>query len=382
MVEDHEDVFEDREVIDPEEAYKHAYEPEAKSGVSLWWVDDCFHNEESASFGGHLQITSITQNEEMEGNSTAEERYNILLEIARDEDLNLLCCSHEYAENNWNDQLNQFGNAVMIDIKYDPSPDEGSANTYGIRFYLRMIDMYSPLKATCSFFSVNPSRYYNDWITGDADWRPSMPPGVDKTEATAANRQVRQLVERVKRHHFTGASHWRPGEWRELRSQAMDVCEDVDHAFSAHHLHHGGHDEKRIVEEENLQTKLREHLAATGIRGVRRLPDHTWGKVDGNVPAWDQPPIRAIAQFDGDGADLTAVLNLLKEDVKNFDNIDINLTFYDLEEGYLWFNACSLAKGLYKLAKGFVGETKDSEFEIGRINWHLEEKGGGPIMCW
>jgi len=188
------------------------------------------------------------------------------------------------------------------------------------------------------------------------------------------------------------ASLWRYEEWRELRSESSRVCKNFApkgkaHKFSAHHLTHGGYDKKEVVQQENLIGQLRKRLLGTGVSGIRRLPDDTWLEVDSVERAWDRPPVRAIAQFDDGGKDLTAILNLVERDVRrkynNF-NLNIKLINENLKHDYLWFNASALAMGLFKLSKSFFGEVKD--FSINNpnrkliqlnSNWLIEEKRKG-----
>jgi len=287
---------------DGDYVYKHAFDPGPRNDVSLWWVDDCFKNKMASQYGGYLAIGIISQNEKYEGIlNDIQARFNTLLDIARAESINLRCCSPEFAERHWRDYLNKSENAVLIDLHYDPPPDGDDPGSYGIRFYLRMADKYPPIRATCSFFSVKTS-LVNDWMSSGADWVPSILFTIDKTETQVLRSQVRQLINYVKDHHFTGASHWSPEEWSQMRTEAWEVCcefgPDSDEGpFNAHHLPDGGTSVKD-EEEDELASRLKERLSDIGGGAIYRLPDHSWGETDEDLPVWDRPPIRAIGQFD------------------------------------------------------------------------------------
>ncbi|MFQ6113619.1 MAG: hypothetical protein ACE5NG_05960, partial [bacterium] len=375
------------------------------TNLSIWWVDDCFTND--TKDGGYLPIATVREGKvsmiRSKNNSTY--IYEMLLEIAQDEHLNFFVCSFEYAETNW-EELNNSKNIVLIDIGYEGKEPEVEL-TYGINFFLEMTKN-RPLYASVAFLTIDAQRVTN-WIIKTGNWLPSMPFPIAKTRQAPdpedelkrpPEQEVRAFVRYFKAHQPKRASEWSFETWRALRNKAKDICYElgnsgIGHSKWAHHLPFGGHywtnpgDKNKV---EPFTKRLRNELEMVSP-DVEKLPDHYWEAVKTeDIPGWDRPPIRALAQFDGDGKDLTAMLHLLQQDINLRPEIQLNILFpprgqteYPLKHDFLWFNACALARGLYTLAESFAHEVAKRNAGQqavegfpkwhwrGRIFWHLTE---------
>jgi len=359
----------------------HAHK-EPGSGLTVWWIDDCFTNEQAAtSGGGHLQLENVASGDidPYAGNSN-EQTCADLLQVVEQEGVNLKMCSFEYASEHW-ENIDASKNAVLIDIGYEGQPNEDfDDNFFGVEFYYAKAKSREPA-ALCSFLSDSPTRVV-DWAKEQKGWFPSIPYPMTKASRDL-RKQIGTMVQYLKDSQPRGASEWDAETWQELRSEAWEACQEFgsnESPLEAHHLPGGGDG----IKNEELTTRLYERLSPIGGGAVRQLPSHYWRKEKEDLSVWDQPPIRAIAQFDKGSRDLSFVLELGEQQVKNrLDNIDLGVTFRPptLKHDYLWFNASALVRGLYRLAEGFSGEfnrpDRDIDADSGRISWHIAEESDG-----
>ncbi len=197
--------------------------------------------------------------------------------------------------------------------------------------------------------------------------------------------------------------------WKKLRATAAKVCRlinvesrlhdagDAGGWMWAHHLPHGGDWWGTLVPEERQRLwtdQLREALYSVAP-AADQFPDYTWElEADNGAAGWERPPIRALAQFDEYGRDLSAAFHLLKNEVGSIIKNDVTILFASslsanpesLSRDYLWFNMSALARGLFILAHSFRGEVNKAHDErekqriglqlpcIGaRLFWHITE---------
>ena len=343
----------------------------ANTGLSIWWVDDCFTNR--TDDGGYLPIEAITSNAVdpiIHGNSG--DIYEMLLRLTREEGLSFHLCSFEYARTHW-ETLNSVNHIALIDIGYE-GQQEGA--TYGINF-LQEMSSSMPLLASVAFLTIDAKRV-TDWIISTGNWLPRMPFPIQKSRAALLEvmerppeQEVKALISYFKRQQPVSASEWRIETWQALRRATQRICDelgqaDIGHGFWAHHLPHGGQvwTDDSYHNLIDLWTRhLRDQLKMISP-AVAAFPEHCWKRSSSSlereqIPGWDMPPIRALAQFDKYGCDLTAVLNIVGDELRRRPGINLNIFFHpriQLEHDYLWFNACALARGLSILANSFSDE--------------------------
>lgn len=172
-------------------------------------------------------------------------------------------------------------------------------------------------------------------------------------------------------------------EWKELRDAIRIECppdDDLGPNF-AHHAEGGGQygrDGRDAYDEELLRVKdavARRHRQYAGL--FTGLELHRWRDMlrgnEGGLLPWETPPFRALAQFDDTGEDLSCVFRLLHQQTMaiplHHDNgacylVD-NLVTFGWKPNCLWFNACALAQGLYKLAERFTFALRDHPDNLG-----------------
>jgi hypothetical protein len=168
------------------------------------------------------------------------------------------------------------------------------------------------------------------------------------------------------------ASTWELDTWKRVRKESLRICRklgnpsEVGHKYWAHHLPYGGDgylwtDKDKVHE---WTKALKEGLTKVAPE-IDAFPDHGWQyETEGGVQGWDKPPLRAIAQFDSPGKDLSAAIYLIKKDVRRIALSDTKIRFASsltmqpetLKHDYLWFNVSALAKGLFTLGQSFRGE--------------------------
>jgi hypothetical protein len=214
-------------------------------------------------------------------------------------------------------------------------------------------------------------------------------------------------------------------DWIALRRSAWALCNDRFTACGKdklspfnghdwiHHLPFGGepyvnqqHLEYAAREFRELCARLRETWPST-----RAFPDLSWDIGCGLAPAppYLRPPIRALAQFDAGGLDLSTAFLLAAEAMRDrMGQADAWLTVYvrgalgttnELSEDYLWFNVGPLLAGMSALAEEFCGYCTDvtnskkardllkvdgAQLPIrGEMIWLIEEErfaaGGGAL---
>lgn len=370
------------------------------SALSIWWVDDCFTNTQINPIdGGFLPIEAVREKMvHPNKHHNSGWIYEKLLKIAQEEKLNFYVCSFEYAEANWEQKLNSPRNVVLLDIGYQgKGPEE---DTYGVSLFFRLTNEY-PLRATVTFLTVLWQRV-TEWIRRNQTWLPGMPfPIVKEIQGRLPEQEILALVQYFKAHQPKRASEWSLETWRVLRKKAREVCSKlgengVGHSEWAHHLPCGGSLWSNPGDSKNIKPftqSLRAGLK-TISPDVEKLPDHCWENIPNeDIPGWDRPPIRALAQIDGMGKDLTAILYMLEQDIHSISGIKLSILFpprereeeYPLKHDFLWFNGCALANGLHTLAKSFAhevwkvndGQPEGPDFPnwqwTGRIFWHVGE---------
>jgi hypothetical protein len=189
--------------------------------------------------------------------------------------------------------------------------------------------------------------------------------------------------------HTSRASHWDVETWNRLRTILQQRCETIGaekefyHGLWAHHLPHSGspyhgQNYKEFVQDFSLTNQLRDELLKLAPE-VANFPHCGWhGEMADEIEPWDQPPLRALAQFDDGGHDLTAAFYLVSQDVQGLMagspvQFASNLMKpQDVQYDYLWFNVSALLYGLYTLAQTFRDQ----------INKFIEEKGNPlPVPC-
>jgi hypothetical protein len=205
------------------------------------------------------------------------------------------------------------------------------------------------------------------------------------------------------------ASNWDLPTWRRLREAAKAMCESLGNerygdgdvqgdGLWAHHLPFGG---SRWPASSDLYERKIVDWTGTLRRGlldvapeIESFPDHGWAfGVEGGVPGWERPPIRALAQFDNMGRDLTTAFYLAEKDVRRISQSEIKVRFassltiepYNLKRDYLWFNVSAIASGLFIIAKNFYDEIREihegtsnpTDLPVpcvgGRIFWSVQE---------
>ena len=187
--------------------------------------------------------------------------------------------------------------------------------------------------------------------------------------------------------------------WRRLRRKAAGACRLIDEEAKlhskadaggwmwAHHLPLGGKwwgtaipDEKQSLWTAQLRVACRSVAPAAGA-----FPDYAWEMdVNNGVHGWERPPIRALAQFDTDGEDMSAALYLLKNEVGELFKNSVTILFAStlsedsnsLSRDYLWFNVSALAKGLFTLARTFRDEVDEAIKNGGSKGLRLPGIGG------
>lgn len=199
--------------------------------------------------------------------------------------------------------------------------------------------------------------------------------------------------------------------WRRLRRKAAGVCRLIDEEAKlhseadaggwmwAHHLPHGGKWWGTAIsdEQQNLWTARLRGAYRSVAPAARAFPDYAWEMdVNNGIHGWERPPIRALAQFDTDGGDLSAALYLLKNEVGELFKNSVTILFAStlsenpnsLSKDYLWFNVSALAKGLFMLAQTFRDEVDEAIKDGGskglslpciggHLFWHITEVDGG-----
>lgn len=366
---------------------------EGNTGLSIWWVDDCFTNERVAEdkLGGFLPIEAVKGKQvDPSVHGYSGYNYNMLLKIAEEGNVSFYVCSFEYAETNWGKMLNKPTNLLLIDIGYEGKPEE---QTYGIDFYLRMVER-ERLVARLVFLTVDIVRI-DAWITKHTDELScmknlplSLPLALAKMKENdngipmPPEKKVKAFVQVLKNLQKTTATELEFGIWKALRKKALEICnelaitENIHHPFWAHHLPFGGNawsDRNRI---ESLTDSLRHGL--NSVFPVMKLPRYCWKSKYG----WQHPPIRALSQFDSGGKDLSVIFRMVQKKAAKIPNFsDLNMVFlsgYTLTHDYLWFNICALAQGLYNLAESFAHEVKKWKNNKsldwkGCISWSISE---------
>jgi hypothetical protein len=199
--------------------------------------------------------------------------------------------------------------------------------------------------------------------------------------------------------------------WRRLRLAALHQCRLIGtsealepekrpgHPWWAHHLPYGGEAWVGILSDErNAWTEQLRNELLNVTPVTASLPNFAWEVETVNgAQAWERPPLRALAQFDSGGRDLSAAFYLLKKDVRLITQNEVSIRFgstltmhpASLTRDYLWFNVSALAQGLFLLAQCFKGEViKAGRTEErlrmglnlpcvgGRLFWHVTELDG------
>jgi len=206
------------------------------------------------------------------------------------------------------------------------------------------------------------------------------------TSSFRVNMHRRALEAVEKADHSTQTAYLPLAQWVSLRSQLASVCQQVrfeKHGQGggtsggdvskvnpdiAHHFEGGGSEDKWT--QDNLGSRFRE-AAGKCLRSLsvdkslsfrpQLLGDWRWSASrDGG---WGYPPLRALAQFDSGGHDLTIFFNLLRRYLETEGQrfaIDVLICFpaYRFKNDYLWFNAPALGEGIRNL---FAGLCEDRE---------------------
>jgi hypothetical protein len=199
--------------------------------------------------------------------------------------------------------------------------------------------------------------------------------------------------------------------WRKLRRAAAMTCRLIDEESRlhpgastdgwmwAHHLPNGGKWWGTAIpgERQRIWTDQLREACRSVASEADGFPDYAWEMETANeIHGWDRPPIRALAQFDKDGEDLSAALYLLKNEVGELFKNSVTILFAStlsenpksLSEDYLWFNVSALAKGLFTLAQTFRDEVDEAIKNEGsrglrlpciggHLFWHITEVDGG-----
>ncbi len=167
-------------------------------------------------------------------------------------------------------------------------------------------------------------------------------------------------------------------QWASLRTRLGEVCKDIRSKFEdavrtedtkpdcAHHFPCGGLEDNSAATD-SLRTNFVQ--SATGILkniragsknrwfDPRRLTPWCWNS-NRETDAWAYPPLRALAQVDGEGHDLSTFFSSLSKTLKSY-SVAHQIEFVwdfdedDLKHNYLWFNAAALGRALEILLNGF-----------------------------
>jgi hypothetical protein len=205
------------------------------------------------------------------------------------------------------------------------------------------------------------------------------------------------------------ASHFDIDTWRRLRKSALAICKELGNKsgqkFWAHHLPYGGDfvgDKFKTMQ--SWTGDLKRSLLQIASE-IEMFPDYGWvhDTIDA-IQGWEQPPIRALAQFTPESKDLSAAIYLLKKDVRrntqDTQEQKVKVRFassltmrpFDLKHDYLWFNISAVGRGLFILAESFRGEInkvlredkKIDELPVkctgGRIFWRMTELDKGKKL--
>lgn len=185
------------------------------------------------------------------------------------------------------------------------------------------------------------------------------------------------------------------GVWRKLRTSSLELCQakqrsyGFGHPFWAHHTPHGAEMDLGGDPYRAALFEVRDELAADN-RALQMLPLCAWSE----SVAWQNPPIRALAQFDGRARDLSTALHLISEDANRRELVSVYLMLTSdlvpaderyhgkLKHDYLWFNICALGKGLLELVDCFQGVVrdemqKDERLKKGLVTWVVAERESG-----
>jgi|SRR5215213_329306 len=190
--------------------------------------------------------------------------------------------------------------------------------------------------------------------------------------------------------------------WKRLRKSALAICKELGYKsgqkYWAHHLPYGGDFSGDKFEKIQTWTGDLKRALLQIASEIEEFPDYGWehDTIDA-IQGWEQPPVRALAQFTPEAKDLSAAIYLLKKDVRrntqDTQDQKVKVRFassltmrpFDLKHDYLWFNISAVGRGLFLLAESLKGEInkvlkgtkKLDELPVkctgGRIFWRMTE---------
>lgn len=247
-----------------------------------------------------------------------------------------------------------------------------------------------------------------DEVTGDRAGPPALP---------ALARRILTLSLRINAADSVYQRHMQSTRRERLAALAAVDYEAVrieliryleQHDQRAHHLQGGGlcrDDATKAWPREVAErpTALAHVFGFAALAGVALGP-YRWGGIEGEAPAWDAPPLRALAMYDSPARDLSAALLYFMRDVRGFrDHLDIDFyispvggttdtsggrTFVSaFEHDYLWFNSTAVLQTLTYLVEGYQGVIKTRpRAEVASARWtcaiteHSPQPGGNRFQ--
>jgi hypothetical protein len=298
----------------------------------------------------------------------------------------------------------------IVSIEEFKAADSGAAPSDYIVTWRAILADSARRLIVCSYSSEGNPRLIKV-VLGDNDDRVIYSTDMVSSQPATSNMPAARTIVRTAfdayyslfRQNESRASNWSVETWNRLRYTIKQKCEAMGeengfgHGLWAHHLPHGGslyrgRAYKKFVDGFLLTNQLRAELLKLAPEAVN-FPHYGWrSEIEDKIEPWDQPPLRALAQFTNGGHDLTAAFYLVSKDVQGLMaghpiQFSSNLMMpKDFKCDYLWFNISALLYGLYTLAQTFrdeinkfrEGERKGNPFMVpcvgGSLYWEIAEK--------
>jgi hypothetical protein len=367
--------------------------PAGSDALSIWWIDDCFTNAnlDDDTGGGYMPMVEIiNRNVSCDKDNPSQAYYHngrvfaMLCTIAKSENMNFYCSSFENAMVNW-PEINREKCMVLVDIGYEGfcnktwNSNRFFEDTFGVDFVQDQLGG-AQSKAMIVFLTIDPERVMG-WVRKHKKWVPGMSPAIRKIirgePPFIPDVEIGALINHFKSRQPRRVSDLSKIQYQKLRNALYNCCvevyqrEELTSPLFTHHMTDGGTGEP---EKYNSYINELAKLCINDETGLLlNLPEFRWSEVNAEDPfSFDRPPVRALAQFDKEGKDLSKFLKSLTGEIENMDgdSFAFQLITPTLEANYLWFNASAFGYALFKLASGFKDEigklacTADSTFVV------------------
>ena len=375
--------------------------------VCVYWIDDCFTNQEDKL--GNLpliqlgkfdpektEFTEGTADNQLKADSTFYgdngATYSNLKKLCLKMKIGFHVCSFEYAELHWNviDKINHF---ILMDIGYTGESDKN----YGINLYYKMTNG-DKTNAWFYFLSGWPERA-ND-VYSAIEGNKIRPHTFSKATGSPLFKYLFDTAENSNETYFEiqinkfieiqpkDLSSLDVAQWISLRSKMFEEfrkCGEKNKKLErgapyydwAHHLPGGGQPPPKGTMKEQIYVEGFEILKKAYNQSKNSFPvnspDYFW---EISKIRWKYPPLRALGQFDSDGYDLTKFFYHLgeycrKEIVKKI-RFDFTYPAGAMKYDYLWFNCAALGEGLITLADGFSQDFETAQEHV-YLFWSVNE---------